>query len=34
MTDRWVRARDGEPPVQDVDDLIFPGQPGPVVSQR
>ena len=34
MTDRRVCARDGEPPVQDVDDLIFLGQPGPVISQR
>ena len=34
MTDRRNAARNGEPPVQDVDDLIFLGQSGPGVSQR
>lgn len=34
MTDRREFARGGEPPQQDVDDLIFLGQSGPGVSQR
>lgn len=34
MTDRGYSALGAEPPVQDVDDLIFLGQSGPGVSQR
>ena len=34
MTYRREFARNGEPPVQDVDDLIFLDQSGPGVSQR
>ena len=34
MTDRRDLARGVEPPIQDVDDLIFLGQSGPSVSQR
>ena len=34
MTDRREFARRAAPEPQDVDDLIFLGQPGPVVSQR
>lgn len=34
MTDRREFVGRGEPPTQDVDDLIFLGQSGPGVSQR
>lgn len=34
MTDRRSPAREGDPPIQDIDDLIFLGQSGPGVSQR
>ena len=34
MTDRRRLAWSGEPPQQDIDDLIFLGQSGPGVSQR
>ena len=34
MTDRWALAWDGQPPQQDVDDLIFQEQTDARVSQR
>ena len=34
MTDRREFVRDAEPPIQDVDDLIFLGQTDALVSQR
>ena len=34
MTERRNLVRDGQPPQQDVDDLIFLGQTDALVSQR
>ena len=34
MTDRKGIIRSAEPQSQDVDDLIFLGETGPVISQR
>ena len=34
MSDRREFVSRVDTPIQDVDDLIFLGQPGPVVSQR